>query len=687
MTKRPTINTLTNTASPTYLTQLNQNFTNLKTQFDNTLSLDGSLPNAMNADLDLNSNDLINGGTLSADDIVIGGTSIATQVTNAATSATNAAASATSSAASAATATQYTPAYFNNFAALKADTRSWPVGQLLNTRAEGFAYQVAASGATDHHVTTVGGVKLYVLAGEDGSVSILQFGANTSLTNNAPMIQMAWDNFNWIKHPTGTFDITEPLYIRNDYMRISGVASGGGGFGSENLIRKTTSTAGTGSNTARGGAVTDSYAVNAIVIATHPDNSYRFHVTIEFMNFEAQNFNVDFGIYSPRASMWTMDNVSITRPQVGWKTFDAWLQDWRSVRYTGETVSATAAASGVGTQGGWASGSVGFQWAIDSSGGGTGPGNTFKSCWARNCHIAWSISGMGYAHMQSCAADNISSGAYKFNSSRVTLSGCAMENVFADSWMIEIAGGNSYIVMDGFVSDERMYGNSSGTTAMLRLSDSAKVVMNGCRLSNYMTAGTSFNLSIVGTSQLISENSLFPTNGNSYLSYDTNSSWVNTTSGITEWRSLATTKTSNTFKELSGDDRSQLRILDKSISATATAIATVTLSGTASNSRTSAYLDINVGWVDGSYPNGGGLSRATAVFSRYDGPAYAQSVTVYSEVRAGNGLTGFPTFTLSRVGDVWTVSMTPADGAVTADITLSLASNNLNGGTFVVAAA
>jgi hypothetical protein len=148
----------------------------------------------MNADLDLNGNDLINGGTLSADDIVIGGTSIGTQVSNAAASATASATSASASAASAATATLYTPAYFNNVTALLADTRSWPVGQLLNTRAEGFAYQVAASAATDHHVTTAGGVKLYVQVDANGGYNLSAFGATLDgSANDTPILKAAID--------------------------------------------------------------------------------------------------------------------------------------------------------------------------------------------------------------------------------------------------------------------------------------------------------------------------------------------------------------------------------------------------------------------------------------------------------------------------------------------------------------
>ena len=58
MAKKPDITTI---ASGYYSRQaLNTNFTNLQNGFDNTLSLDGSTPNAMGADLDMNSNDILN---------------------------------------------------------------------------------------------------------------------------------------------------------------------------------------------------------------------------------------------------------------------------------------------------------------------------------------------------------------------------------------------------------------------------------------------------------------------------------------------------------------------------------------------------------------------------------------------------------------------------------------------------
>ena len=46
-------------------------------------------------------------------------------------------------------------------------------GDILRTLAEGFAYQVAASGATDQHVTTAGGVKLYLLPSADGTRNVM----------------------------------------------------------------------------------------------------------------------------------------------------------------------------------------------------------------------------------------------------------------------------------------------------------------------------------------------------------------------------------------------------------------------------------------------------------------------------------------------------------------------------------
>lgn len=62
MAKKPSIVTVSTGYQAT--DTINDNFTNIRDAFDNLLSLDGSIPNAMNADLDMNGNDIINASGL-----------------------------------------------------------------------------------------------------------------------------------------------------------------------------------------------------------------------------------------------------------------------------------------------------------------------------------------------------------------------------------------------------------------------------------------------------------------------------------------------------------------------------------------------------------------------------------------------------------------------------------------------
>ncbi|AYP28113.1 tail fiber protein [Lentibacter phage vB_LenP_ICBM2] len=119
MAKKPTVTTIASGYAST--TTLNSNFEALREGFDNTLSLDGSTPNAMQADLDLNGNDIINAGSIlvDGDDLLaltqasltaaqtaltaaeLAETNAETSETNAATSATSASTSASNAATSA----------------------------------------------------------------------------------------------------------------------------------------------------------------------------------------------------------------------------------------------------------------------------------------------------------------------------------------------------------------------------------------------------------------------------------------------------------------------------------------------------------------------------------------------------------------------------------------------------------
>ena len=86
MAKRPTTTSIT--SGHASITALNANITALKEGFDNTLSRDGSSPNTMSADLDLNGNDITNVATITdatGTDVVA---AAAASATAAATSAT-----------------------------------------------------------------------------------------------------------------------------------------------------------------------------------------------------------------------------------------------------------------------------------------------------------------------------------------------------------------------------------------------------------------------------------------------------------------------------------------------------------------------------------------------------------------------------------------------------------------------
>jgi hypothetical protein len=74
MAKKPTISTISSGYASN--TQLNNNFSALRTGFDNTLSLDGSTPNAMNADLDMNGNNILNASQVNVDSLYINNISV-----------------------------------------------------------------------------------------------------------------------------------------------------------------------------------------------------------------------------------------------------------------------------------------------------------------------------------------------------------------------------------------------------------------------------------------------------------------------------------------------------------------------------------------------------------------------------------------------------------------------------------
>ena len=132
---------------------LNANSDLITTAIENTLSRDGTAPNSMAADLDMDNNDILNVDNIDVNAITIDGVPVTIDDTIYASGSE--------------AGVQSFKYDFNTVALLLADTvraySNTTEGDYIRTRSEGFAYEVAASGASDHHVTTGGGLKLYIV--------------------------------------------------------------------------------------------------------------------------------------------------------------------------------------------------------------------------------------------------------------------------------------------------------------------------------------------------------------------------------------------------------------------------------------------------------------------------------------------------------------------------------------------
>lgn len=209
MAKQPTITTVSSGWLSS--TQMNANFEALRDAFDNTLSLDGSTPNTMSADLDMGGNDILNAGTVNADNVVVDGADLTTSVAAAASSASAAASSASSAASSASSAASSASA-----AAAVADTlpdwqgawvtaTAYAVGDLV--RESGAVYICLVAHTSGTFATDLSGAKweLFVDKGAAGGGTGDMLAANNlSDVSNAATAR----NNLAVPHRTGASTIT-----------------------------------------------------------------------------------------------------------------------------------------------------------------------------------------------------------------------------------------------------------------------------------------------------------------------------------------------------------------------------------------------------------------------------------------------------------------------------------------------
>lgn len=553
---------------------------------------------------------------------------------------------------------------FASVAALLADssmaygTGSRPVaeGDRIES-AEGFAYDVAAAAAPDLHVSTAGGVRLRVVPGADGGVGVDAFGAlGNGTADDSPAIQKAVAAFRRVRFGAKTYGIGAPVQFGSGTQLLG--ATTGEGVSGKTVLRKLGTTVGSGSNASpSGGGVTDGYAVNAILIGTHPSGLFNYNCRIEDLTLEGTTaFTTEFGIYAPRTTQWMLANVNIDRCRTGWHTFDSWQCCMERVSVNAQTIgSALAAAKGVAASG-FASGTTrGFHWAKDGSGEGTGTTARLSDCWARQCHIGYDINNLAYSAFDNCAADDIATTAYRLEScNNLTLTGCGMEQVHCAPGLLVSAG---VVNLVGHRAQLGMHGASG--RALYEATAGATVTFMGAVLGDFATVNGALNRIIQEGSHVVEINTQVPANGNSYVSYSTGATLVTTRQGQITTASAAG---SQRLQRRSPGPGGQLFGLNRAIAAAGTGVLTLTASGT--GTRNVAGGELRLAFLDTSYPNG--VVQMRADFACYrEGTSYFQTVTAGDLARTGSDFTANPALAWTRVGNVWTLTVTPAHGDLT----------------------
>lgn len=476
-------------------------------------------------------------------------------------------------------------------------------------------------------------------------VSVKDYGAaGDGITDDTAAIQAAINANDAIYFPTGIYIVTSPLY-----MPQRKVLKGDGSR--ESVIKKTTTTVGTGSNTSPSlGGVTDSYAVDAILIITHTNGQFAYDCAIYDMRLQGNDsFTTAYGVYAPRISQCIFQNVNIRYCITGWLTYDGWQISFNRITIDAEKMRAPLNTyTGEPSYGPTAT-CRGFYWALDGGGGGTGTSVTWNCCYTRRVDYGYDINNLSYSTMISCAADQINRCAYDFQSCRnLNLIGCASEQSIADP-LLEFSGGQQTVI--GFNAVTSIYGTTDG---MYKATDGASVTFIQSELGNFSVVGTALNRVIQLNSHVNEIDTIVPTNGNSYISYSSGSTLrIHQNSDIRF-------NDADTLRGVRQRQGGQYFKNNKDIASAGTNIATITVTGSGTQDYFAGKLKI-VHRDTAAYPDGiGYLEVPFSVFRT--STSYFQNVGSSISSIAGNAYNTQPTVSLTRVGNVWTMKVTPAHG-------------------------
>lgn len=348
-------------------------------------------------------------------------------------------------------------------------------------------------------------------------VSVLDYGADkTAVADSWTAINNAIDDMaggvgGEIYFPSGTYLVTLPIVLRNGVSLV-------GENVDNTTIRKTTTTAGSGTSAVPGRAIApDSYAVDAVVSVFHDASVYAYNCGIKNLRLTRTTYAANtLGIFAPRVSHMTLENVKLENVHYGYRSFDAWM-----CQYTRVTAQAVR---------------VGFQHSNDGSGAGSGTSCNFNNCWINfDNTIAQPVAGfeffgLTYSTMAGCGSDNgkeAASGtgtviAYDFNTcAAIAMSGCGVETHNG----IAIRLQSSAVTVDSMRSIA-MTGNTAAVAATVVADTGSKLTLIGCNFGGTTSpSGNFYNWVIQGGSEVVEINTgAAPAGGNAFVSYGGGSS-------------------------------------------------------------------------------------------------------------------------------------------------------------------